>query len=497
VNRRCALLVLAACGNPGTSGIPRERPAVRLVRCAPATPAPAPTDAPVERTPEVVRAGTFTSGTRNLAQLEAKPAVSFGTATTTGPISGPEVVSIATTRRAEVLACFGSEIRTNVRIAVVYRFTIGADGTVSNIDATGNALGGALDACIRRSLRALRYAAKGASTTVNLPIVWDRTGTFGVAAAPSTIEPDPWTPFALDSRTPTATAASAARATEAAVRGKLAAIDKCFGNPGPRGSLRLLLELDLSGARDSVRAGGLGDKDTEWCAAKALADLHVLTPAQEHVEISCDLSRGDAAAWRVSPTAGYELIDADTKSLRHDTETVVPGVSEPEPLPSATYLIVARPDTLGGMIQLALMWARDATAVLLAVGDGKAPPVFLGMGNASPSEEDDEAVRPALRIGRRVVTGCVGRANVEVALASSSEVAGLMRKLHARCRSLRCAPTMVVSIDSDAVTRDVLEVAGAARRAGFDRVLFGGAELGCSNEPRRKAPDLELDPESE
>ncbi len=150
------------------------------------------------------------------------------------------------------------------------------------------------------------------------------------------------------------------------------------------------------------------------------------------------------------------------------------------------------------MLQLALMWARDATAVLLSVGDGKTPPVFLGMGNATSTEESDgEALRPALRIGNKLATGCVGRAMHKANLKVPAEVSGLLQRLATRCRTLRCAPTLVIAMDSDAVARDLLEVAGAARRAGFDRVLFGGSELGCTAEPKKRVNDPELEPEFE
>lgn len=491
MNARWLALALAACGGGHTTQSPRERPAVQLVRCAPATPPPLATDT-ASRTP--VRRNFGGGGFGRVAR---KPTLTFGTpAIASGPISGDEVVLGARGRQLELLACFGAEVRTLARVAVVYRFTINADGSVGAPESTAT-VSAVIDGCVRRVIRAMKFPAKGGSSSVSLPLVWDSTGGFGLDKPEvPTIEPDTWTPFAIDARVPSAAASGAARATEATMRGKLPAIDKCFGNPGPRGSLRILLELDAGGDLTGVRAGGLGDKDSEWCAAKALAGLHVMTPMQETVEISCDLSRGDAAPWRISPTGGYSVIQADPRSVRHGTDTITPGVSEPEPLPSETYAIVATPDTLGGMLQLALMWARDATGVVLAVSDGKTPPVFLGMGNASPAEEESEALRPALRIGRTTATGCVGRTTHKAELTKAGELAGLMQKLVDRCRTLRCAPTMVVAIDSDAMTKDLLEVSGAARRAGFDRVLFGGAELGCTPEPKRK-PDPEFVPEFE
>lgn len=470
--------------------MPRERPIVQLVRCAPATPAPLATDT-AERAP---RRG-FGGGGR--AVPGRRPSLTIGTVSSNAVITGAEVLPVVRAKQAELLACF-NDVRSLARIAVVYRLVINGDGTVSSPALTSAVLAGPTDACVKRSFRAMKFPAKGAPSAVSIPLVWDSTGTFAMPTpdAPA-IDPDPWTPFAIDGRVTTTTVISAARATEAALRLKVPEIDKCFAKPAPTGSLRILLELDVSGELASVRAGGLGDKDSEWCAAKTLAGLKVITPSQEHVEIACDLSRGDAAPWRVSPTAGYQVIEADAKSLRYDTQTIVPGVSEPEALPPETYVVVAHPDTLGGMLQLALMWARDATAVLLAVGDGKSSPVFLGMGTG-PSEDAGDTMRPALRVGRHATTGCVGRTSHKADPAKPGELAGLMQKLADKCKQLKCAPTLVVSIDSDAVTSDLLEVAGAARRAGFDRLLFGGAELGCTPELKKRGDvDIDISPDFE
>ncbi len=492
MRRLLVVLALTACGGNGGSTIPRGKPSVQLVRCIPATPPPLSTDT-APKTADVERRRGFSIGGRVVAGKKA--AVSFGTIVTDGAIGAGDVAALARVKQPNMLACFGAAGMS--RFAVTYKFTIGSDGAVGQVDTTSRSLGGALDSCLRGAFRSLRFPARGATTAVTFPVVYDSTGAFAVPEKQEpTIEPDPWTPFAIDNRAVTTAAAGAARATEAAMRGRVAAIDKCFANPASTGSLRILLELDIAGELSSVRAGGIGDKDGELCAARSLAGLKVLTPSQEHVEIACDLSRGDAAPWRVSPAAGYEVIDIDARGLKHGTDVVVPGVSEPEPLPAETYVVVARPDTLGGMLQLALMWARDAT-VLLSVGDGKAPPVFLGMGNASPAEEDGEALRPAIRVGKEFATGCIGRATHKANVTSSTELGGLMQKLAARCRMLSCAPTLVVAMDSDARASDLLELAGAARRNGFDRVLFGGSELGCTPELKKKNEDVEYESDYE
>ena len=52
-------------------------------------------------------------------------------------------------------------------------------------------------------------------------------------------------------------------------------------------------------------------------------------------------------------------------------------------------------------------------------------------------------------------------------------------------------------MDSDARASDLLEVAGAARRSGFDRVLFGGSELGCTAEPKKQDEDVDFESDYE
>jgi hypothetical protein len=210
----------------------------------------------------------------------------------------------------------------------------------------------------------------------------------------------------------------------------------------------------------------------------------VATPMDEHVEVACDLARGDAQPWRVAPAAGYSVIEIERAQLRHGKDTLVPGATDPVPLPVSTYLVLARPQTPGAMVQLALLWANDASAVVLGLVDDKpgAMPLFLGIGHTAVTQGDDgngETVRPALRVNAKTVTGCVNRATQRANLSDPTAVGVLVQRLATKCRSITCTPTLLVAVDSDAVTKDLAEITGAARRAGFERVLFGGSELGC------------------
>jgi hypothetical protein len=486
--RVLALVVVAsACGNHAGPAAPQSLPSVRLVRCAAATPPP-----------QLGADDELGAGVRLADEVtfelasNGKRAVFLGTPRTTGELD--KILPVLRARQGELTRCHNLEgPATNE--SVVYRFTIAGDGTVSKVETTSS-LGGGLDTCVKRVLRSLVFPShKSGDVLVTLPLVFDSTGRF--REQPSVLGLGPWTPFALDSAVPGLAATGAARAMEAAMRGRLDAIDTCFTGPAPTGSLRVMLEINVNGELGEVRTGGLGDAAGEACVTRALGGLRVVTPVDEYVEIACDLARGDAQPWRVAPAAGYGVIEADRAQLRHGKATLVPGATDPEPLPLGTYVVVARRDTPGAMLQLGLLWANNARAVLLALDAGTAPPVFLGVGQTSATLGEDtdesEAVRPALRVNGKTVTGCAGRATHQATLADPSAVGALVQRLATKCRTIACASTLLVAIDSDAVARDLVEVTGAARRAGFERVLLGGSELGCdaTTGPTKPRPRLE------
>jgi hypothetical protein len=483
--------------------VPHGKPSLQLVRCAAAVPRPQPSSGYEEATTERAGRGSFGYPAQPGKRLAVgkKPTVTVGTVTALGALSTAEAATLIRARLPELTNCYTLDSKAPTRAVVSYKITIASDGSVAYVDAPAGGLYGTVDSCARRVLRSIKAPAKGSSTTIQAPLVFDSTGSFAVPDKdePDPASNDPWTPFAIGSTTNAIAATGAARVTEAVLRTRLAKIDDCFAKSTATGSLRLLFEIDLDGLLGSVRAGGIGDRDGEACAAKALAGMRVMTPQQEHVEVACDLARGDAAPWRLSTAGGYDVIDVETLQLRHGTETLAPGSGDAEALPSEIYVVIAKPETPGGMLQLALMWARDATGILLAVADGKPAPLFLGMGNATGSVSDDDgsAIRPALRVGGKEAIGCIGKTTHKAPVANAVEVSGILQKLAARCHQIKCSPTLVVAIDSDAMTRDLVEVSGAARRAGFDRVLFGGPELGCSGEPTKAVEEPEFDPDLE
>jgi hypothetical protein len=498
--RLAIVLVLAACGATGpVSPGSHDRPTLRVVRCTPATPPPVVASEPEVAVDDRVREPWLLGrGRRDRAtvpsgfRLGKRAAVSLGVPSITGSLGRDPVTAVVRARLGELKTCYANEPSNSslAKAIVVYRFTIARDGKVMYANASAQ-VSGSLDGCVKRVLRALVFPVPpgGDSVIVSLPVVFDSTGTLvPPEGAGKPTDAEPWTPFAHTGAS-TPAAAGAARVSEAAMRARLAAMEACFTGPTPTGSLRVMLDLDVMGELGTVRVGGLGDAAVEACLAGSLAGLHVVTPIPAAVEVACDVARGDAQPWRIAPTAGYDLIEADRARLHHGATVVIPGASDPEPLPSATYVIVAQPDTPGAMLQLALMWANDAETVMLALRDGRASPLFLGLGHTAVAQGDDDldVVRPALRVGAKMVTGCVGRGTHQAALSDPAGVGSLVQRLATRCRTLGCSPTLLVAIDSDAVARDLVEITGAARRAGFDRVLLGGSELGCQLTPRAPA----------
>jgi hypothetical protein len=218
-----------------------------------------------------------------------------------------------------------------------------------------------------------------------------------------------------------------------------------------------------------VRAGGLGDGVIEACVEKELTGTKVVNPPGTPTEITCDFARGDAQPWRITPSDGYGVIEVTRKDMTYGTTSVAMTALEPEALPAnKTYLIVAEPDAPGSMVTNALAWAAEGDASLVALQDGKQAPLYLGMARIGP--DDQLSSRPMLVLGRKTVQACIGN---RVKEGKISEAGKLAIELAARCKMMRCG-SLVVGIDDLALARDLVEVTGAARRAGFERAVIGG-----------------------
>jgi hypothetical protein len=474
-----ALLVLASCGG-GTIVTPSESKTVQLVRCTVAPAPPAVADAFGSRE----RAAPRPRGER--VASSRIPLVELGRPTIIGALDAEGVESVMQSGLPMLRKCLGYEIAArniNAKTVIQYRLSITANGGVQTASTSSRSLGSTLESCVERVLRGLVFTSSpsGGTTSVTYPLIFDSTRTEPEPAPLTKLDEKPWTPFAIAFDRPSRAAIPTARATEAAIRTKLGAIDSCFAKSATaRGSLRALIQLDVEGRPTAVRLGGLGDARGEACAAEVIAGLRVLAPSPMLAEIACDLSRGDARPWRVTPAAGYGVIEASRQQLRYGTQTLARDAVEPPPLADTkTFLVIAEPDTPGAMLELALQWAAD-DVVVVALRDGAGAPLFLGIGRtgASLGASSVEAVRPTLRLGTRTVTSCVDRSSQQTKLANPVALGTLVQRVADKCKKLSCTGTLALALDAEAKVKDLVEVVGAARRAGFDRILIGG-ETGC------------------
>ncbi len=479
---------------------------VRLVRCAPATlsPSSSPDVSELfglagddEDDDDMIGRFGRNPGEAASAKLPKRSAqVSLGMPTASTRVMDTMLLQrLVVTKLPEVRACFERELAANPQLgrsSLAWRLAVAQDGRVLYADPTTRFTSNTMTTCVSRVLKTMVFPtrATGGSITVTYPLVFD------VLVEPEPPEPPPttrsaaWTPFGTDA--PVAAASRVARSVEAALRDKRAAIVACFPPAAPTGSLRAMIEVDNAGQARSVRAGGLGHAASERCVEEALTGMTVVAPAQQPVEIACDYARGDAQPWRVTP-APYRVITTSRKQLRYESQTLVLGAPEPEPLlDPGTYLVLADADATGAMVTLALQWASEGNGAIVAVRDGARAPFFLGMGRTAAPDGNDGVstgtARPGLRVGAKLLTACVGRATQRAKLADVTAVGALVQRLATRCKTARCVWTLRVALDPDAVVRDLVEVAGAARRAGFDRVLLG-TDMPCGAHDDEDRPE--------
>jgi hypothetical protein len=474
--RRVVLLLVAACSaGTGVEG-PRAKPVLRLVECAPAMPLFVEVDGRVTSHGRLDGAGMgWAGGRRPPAPTRKAASISFGLPSSSGMMDAMVVRRTVTTRMTDLQRCYERELQLNpavTRHSVAWRFAVAQDGRIVFADPTSQLMSAPTNACVSRVFRMLQFPARqtGGSITVTLPLVFD---SIPIASRPAPISVSggkvAWTPFAIGAFAPER-GANVARAAESALRGKATELEACFGaRASASGSMRALLGVQADGNVAMIRAGGIGEDKIERCVEKALGGVKVFNPLGDATEIACDFARGDAQPWRVTPSSEYALIAATRKDMTFGKKTIAVGALEPDALPaSATYLIVAEPDTPGSVLTNALAWASEGDASLVALRDGNRAPMYLGMGRVG--HDDAIATRPMLMLARNKVQACLGKQSREGKL---SEAGQLAQKLATRCKTQRCG-SLVIGLDDLALAKDLVEITGAARRAGFERVLIGG-----------------------
>jgi hypothetical protein len=469
-------VLLAACSGATVSDTPRGKPILRLVECSPALPLFVEVDGRVTSHGRLDGEGMGWAGGGRKPVRKAST-VSFGLPTTSGMIDAMVVRRTVQTRINDLQSCFDRELQTNpntMRVSMNWRFTVTQDGRVPFAEPTSQQLSSATSTCIGRTFRALQFPARtsAGSLTITLPVVFD---SIQIADRPSVIgsaQKIAWTPFAIGAFAPER-ATNVARATAAALRGRADKLEACF-TPAIAGSLRTLLGVQSDGTVAMIRAGGIGDDAVETCVEKELAGAKVVNPLGDATEIACDFARGDAQPWRVTPTASYGVIAATRKDMSFGKQSIVVGALEPDTLPgNQTYLIVAEPDTPGSVLSNALAWASEGDASLVALRDGTRAPVYLGMGRIG--YDDAAASRPMLMLERDKLSACHDK---QIKVGKLADAGKLAMQLAKRCKSTRCG-TLVIGVTDLALAKDLVEVTGAARRAGFDHVVIS-ARIKCA-----------------
>lgn len=488
-----AAVAVSACG-PAAGPVapeatPEAAPRLVLVGCAPAAPLPRTAiDPGAPGVPGGAAPGA--SGAVRSRDGSSAPSVIAGSPVVQGPLDRAVIERMVRGYLPELRACYERELAADPRMtgAVTVTFTAGPDGRVTTTSVLGSGVSAAVSACVVRVVQTLSFPA-GQMIAVRYPFQFVtggdpprsavETNCARVPCSAATASRAPWTPYAIFDEPPPRTAPQVARAAEGAIRRGLPAIAGCFSGPAPVGSLRAMLAV-RAGAIEVARAGGLGDA-AEACVARQLVGLGVAARADDPVEIACDFARGEARPWRVAPAAGYAVLEADRRGVRHGDDVVTPGMIAPRPLPAGqTFLVVASPDTPGAMLELALEWTEQGDATLIALRDEAGAPRLVGAARTAHQlgGREPAAARAALQLGRGTVTACIDRGAQAAPLADPAAVDALVRRVAERCRALGCTGSLGVAIDSDATARQLLEVTGAVRRAGFDRVLLG-SYTGC------------------
>ncbi len=471
MKRGIALVVVAACGSGPDAASPREPVTLRLVECASALPTAV---GDVRAKPAADRMVSWSSG------KNVRRAVTLGyeMAQTSGMMDAMVVRRVVQAKASELTKCYERELAINPtrgQTRVAWRFSVAQDGHVVFADPTTQVVSVATSACISRVVKTMTFPARttGGSITITQGLVFDAIpiGDRRGAVAEGEL---PWTPYPVRGGYAPAGAEVVAHAAESILKNRADKLEACFRSGGA-GSLRALFSVESDGDVVATRVGGIGNDAIEACVEKQLVGAKLVNPLGDTTEIACDFARGDAQPWRVSASASYGVITATRKDMTYDKQTVVVGAVEPAALPGdRTYLIVAEPETSGAVLNNALAWATDGDAAIVALRDGAGPPRYLGMGKVGAGDaEAGFGGQPLLVLGRGTVQACLGRKNRRGKLADAGSLA---QQLATLCRTSRCG-ALAIALDDLALARDLVEVTGAARRAGFERVTIGGPTM--------------------
>lgn len=487
-----ALLAIPACAaQPGAGAVtpPAAGPVLRLLGCTPAQPLPR----------AAVGIPSWSDIANTIAEIaeseppEIGPPYGIAWVTPDTPmVSGTPDAGVAIRaiqpHLGQLRTCYQRAQRDapSAEGTATAELVVDGNGRVVASPVTGRDFQPSFLACVSRVLQACRFP-RGSPLRVRYPLQFtiDRAHLGPEPPSPTEARAQaPWRPFKLDHDLAWAWETNLAAATDAAVRAGLPALDGCFRGVNVRGSLRAMLAVRADGSIESARVGGLGEPEVEVCLADRLRDLRVARRIEPDVrQTACDLTLGEARPWRVSPGAGYVVLEATRRGVRHGADLRAPGALDSSLLPAhQTYLVVVDADTPGAVIARALAWAAQGDATLIALRDGARSPLLVGVG---PTEHQrggmESAIWPVLELGSRELLGCAGHEH-RVAVADADAVDAMLRAMFATCRAESCGSTLGIAMEPDATAARLYAVADAARRAGFDRVLLG-SNPGCVDDP--------------
>jgi len=492
--KRALLVLLAACGGEekarvepagsGSAAPPKETITAQLAGCSAALAAP--TD-PRDRIAAIGTIGTIGTGYGSPIRSSNAPRVVLSTPSVDGDLDAALVRRILRRHAAKFLYCFEKQVAVNPKLAggvVEAGFAIQSSGAVASPRADGIDL--EVSRCIVNALGTVRFPpprdGNQVQVTAPIRIEYQPSSTAPVPSVPSrrpVRTPREWTPFAGEP--PLLADADAAPFVElvtGVVRERLASVEHCFD--GARGAVRAMIAIDPSGRVESTRAGGIGDSAIERCIATAVSNFTV-TPPPRAIEVACDFTRGGAAPLRVSPDAGYTVVELTGREMRNRTNVRdIPPRGTPlsvtliGTLPSV--LIVAEPDAPGHGLEHALWWVPAGTTLVAVKASGGAP-VFLGMGDsrAQRSATTDKRV-VQLRTDNGRLRACIpGEVLARSApLLEPRTMDAVLAEVVAACQRTACEPTVVVGTSGEFIAKDLVATTSAARRAGFQSISIGG-----------------------
>jgi hypothetical protein len=483
--RHALLVLLVACGSekteqapPTPKPIPAAAVTTVLVGCTNALNAPNDPRAPIL----VMGNGGATTGISPRPQARP-PRVVIQTPSVAGDLDAGTVGTILRRHSAKFQYCFEKQLLVQPDLAggtIEAGFAVQPTGFLASPRADG--VHPEVSKCIVKALESVAFPAPIDKNQVQVTVRIDilhaaSTDPVTHPLAPAARGVLEWTPFAAESTATDDIAKPLVDATTAVMRERLPGVEACFDDM--RGAVRAVIGFDMWGRIKSLRAGGVGDAAVEACIESALGDFTVPAPTAP-VEVACDFTRGGVSPLRVSPDAGYAVIELTrTHATYRMMVREVPSRDVPRASPlylQSAALIVAEPDAPAHVLEYGLWWAPKGTTLVAVKASGGAP-VFLGMGDSGAQRQvlTDKRVLQ-LRTDNGRLRACITGETLDATapILDPKAVDRMLEAAVAACKRTACEPTIVVGTSGEFVVKDLVATTSAARRAGFHAISIGG-----------------------